>query len=121
MRAYSVDLRDKVLSAVDAGMRREQAASVFGISVATIERYVRLRRETGSLAPRRADRPGPAAVKTDALRAWLPERLTQCPEATLAEHAAVFTAATGIEVSPTTVHRAITGLPGGGWTLKKGR
>lgn len=121
MRAYSVDLREKVLAAVDAGMRREQAASVFGISVPTIERYVRLRRETGGLAPRRADRPGPAAVKTAALRAWLPERLTQCPEATLAEHAAAFTAQTGITVSPATVYRAIAGLPGGGWTLNKGR
>jgi transposase len=121
MRAYSVDLREKLLAAVDAGMRREQAASVFGVSVPTIERYVRLRRETGSLAPRRAVKPGPAAVKGAALRGWLPGRLEQCPEATLAEHAAAFTAATGIEVSPATVYRAIADLPAGGWTLKKGR
>lgn len=121
MRAYSVDLREKLLAAVDTGMRREQAASLFGVSVPTIERYVRLRRETGSLAPRRAVKPGPAAVKGAALRGWLPGRLEQCPEATLAEHAAAFTAATGIEVSPATVYRAIAGLPAGGWTLKKGR
>lgn len=121
MRAYSVDLREKLLAAMDAGMSRDQAASVFGISIPTIERYVRLRRETGSLVPRRAVRSGPAAVKGDAVRAWLPERLAQCPEATLAEHAAAFTAETGIEVSSTTVCRAIAGLPEGGWTLKKGR
>ena len=75
MRAYSVDLREKLLAAVDAGMRRGQAASLFGVSVPTIERYVRLRRETGSLAPRRAVKPGPAAVKGAALRGWLPGRL----------------------------------------------
>lgn len=121
MRAYSVDLREKLLAAVDAGMSREQASSVFGVSVPSIERYVRLRRQTGSLAPRRAVKPGPAAVKTEAVRAWLPGRLAQCPEATLAEHAAAFTAATGIEVSPATVYRAISTLPEGPWTLKKGR
>ena len=121
MRAYSIDLREKLLAAIDDGMPREQAAVVFGISVPTIERYVRLRRETGGLAPRRADRPGPDAVKGDALRGWLPSRLEQCPEATLAEHAAAFTAATGIEVSPATVYRVIAGLPAGGWTLKKGQ
>ncbi|WP_432416401.1 hypothetical protein, partial [Geodermatophilus obscurus] len=53
-------------------MSREQASSVFGVSVPSIERYVRLRRQTGSLAPRRAIKPGPAAVKTEAVRAWLP-------------------------------------------------
>jgi transposase len=121
MRAYSMDLREKLLAAVDGGMSREQAAAVFGVSVPSIERYVRLRRETGSLAPRRAVKPGPTAVEGEALRAWLPGRLEQCPDATLAEHAAAFTAATGTTVSPATVFRAIAGLPAGGWTLKKGR
>ncbi len=121
MRAYAVDLREKLLAAVDAGMGREQAAVVFGVSVPTIERYVRLRRETGSLAPRRVVKPGPAAVKEEAVCGWLPGRLEQYPEATLAEHAAAFTAATGIPVSPATVYRAIHALPEGPWTLKKGR
>ncbi|WP_108724366.1 IS630 transposase-related protein [Geodermatophilus chilensis] len=119
MRAYSVDLREKLLAAVDAGMSREQASSVFGVSVPSIERYVRLRRQTGSLAPRRAVKPGPPAVKGEAVRAWLPGRLEQSPDATLAEHAAAFTAATGTQVSPATVFRAIGSLPEGRWTLKK--
>lgn len=121
MRAYSVDLREKLLAAVDAGMSRKQAAAVFGVSVPSIERYVRLRRGTGSLAPRRALKLGPAAVKGDAVRAWLPGRLERCPDATLAEHAAAFTAAIGMPISPATVVRAISSLPDGAVDAEKGR
>lgn len=37
MRAYSVDLRERVVAAVDAGMPRDEAARVFGVSRATIK------------------------------------------------------------------------------------
>jgi hypothetical protein len=38
MRAYSEDLRLKVLDAVDRGMPREEVARVFGISLPSIKR-----------------------------------------------------------------------------------
>ena len=40
MRAYSMDLRERVVAAVDAGMTQSQAAARFGVSLRTVERYL---------------------------------------------------------------------------------
>jgi transposase len=52
MRAYSMDLRERVLAAVDRGTPRKEIVRTLGISEPTIRRYLRLRRETGSVAPK---------------------------------------------------------------------
>jgi transposase len=52
MKAYSVDLREKVLRAVDQGSAREEIIRLLGVSPATIKRYLKQRRETGSVAPK---------------------------------------------------------------------
>ena len=110
MRAYSTDLRERVVAAVDGGMTHEQAATVFGMSVRTVERYLQRRRTTGSLAPTQ-QRHGPAPEKKTRLQAWLPARLEAARDATLAEHAAAFADQTGMSVSLATMCRAIAGLP----------
>jgi len=110
MRAYSMDLRERVVAAVDGGMSQEQAAATFGMSVNTVGRYLARRRDTGSLAPS-AQRHGPEPKKTQRLHAWLPARLEVAADATLAEHAAAFAAAEGVAVSLATMSRAIAGLP----------
>jgi transposase len=115
MRAYSEDLRLRVLAAVDGGMTRSEAARVFGVGRATVKRYLRLRRETGGLAPR--PRRGPPPIKTSALAAALPARLEAAPDATLAEHCAWYEAATGVRVSGPTMSRVIARHLG--WTRKK--
>src|SRR3954451_19607474 len=50
VRAYSMDLRERVVAAVDEGMSQSQAAERFGVSLRTVERYLARRRATGSLA-----------------------------------------------------------------------
>src|SRR3954449_9660676 len=110
MRAYSMDLRERVVAAVDRGMTQEQAAVTFGVSVNTVGRYLTRRRNTGSLAPT-AYRHGPRPEKTQRLQAWLPARLQVAADATLTEHAAAFTAEEGLVVSLATMSRAITTLP----------
>jgi transposase len=110
MRAYSLDLRERIVAAVDGGMTHPQAAVVFGVSVRTVERYLARRRTTGGLAVT-VQRHGPVPRKKSRLHAWLPARLDAAADATLAEHAAAFAAAEGIEVSLATMSRAITGLP----------
>ena len=52
MRAYSMDLRERVLAALDRGTPRKEIARTLGVSEPTIRRYLRLRRETGSVAPK---------------------------------------------------------------------
>lgn len=51
MKAYSQDLRDKVMAAVVAGKQsNRKLAAAFGISESVIEKWTRRRRETGSSA-----------------------------------------------------------------------
>jgi transposase len=113
MRAYSVDLRERVVAAVDGGMTQEQAAATFGVSVNTVGRYLARRRDTGTLAPA-VQRHGPKPEKKRRLHAWLPARLEVAADATLAEHAAAFTAERGVAVSLATMSRAIASLPADG-------
>ena len=53
MRAYSVDLRERVVAAVDRNMPRTEVATTFGVSLATIKRWLVRRRTTGTLPHRR--------------------------------------------------------------------
>src|SRR5829696_3382209 len=114
MKAYSEDLRERVVRAVAIGTPRDEVAARFVVSVPTITRWLRLKRETGSLAPKPI--PGPVAVKGDALVEALPARLAEQADATLEEHCSWWSETTGGTVSTATMSRAITALA---WTRKK--
>src|SRR3954454_18387557 len=110
MRAYSMDLRERIVAAVDAGASQSQAAGRFGVSLRTVERYLARRRVPGSLAATE-QRHGPEPRQRRQLQAWLPSRLDAAADATLAEHVAAFVADGGERVSLSAMSRAITGLP----------
>jgi transposase-like protein len=110
VRAYSMDLRERVVAAVDAGLTQGQAAERFGVSLRTVERYLARRRATGSLAAT-AQRHGPQPTVRRQLQVWLPARLDAAADATLAEHVAAFVAAGSEPVSLASMSRAIAGLP----------
>ena len=116
MKPYSEDLRWRVVRAVLIGTPREDVAARFLVSVPTMERWLRLRRETGGLAPKPV--PGPPAVKTSALMEALPERLAEHADATLEEQCSWWQGVSGTEVSTATMSRSLTRL---GWTRKKSR
>jgi transposase len=115
MKAYSEDLRSRILAAVDAGMSKCQAARVFGVSRSTIKRYAQRRRETGRLAPKPAARPRPLLIGPDQ-EAALRAQLGADPDATLAQHAATWQRTQGVRVSLWTMQRAIARLD---WTRTK--
>ena len=117
MRAYSEDLRVKVLEAVDCGMPRVQVARIFGISLPSIKRWLKRRRETGQVSAKTP--PGPPAIKGAMLKEWLPAHLRSNPDLTLEEHCEAFEEEFGVKVSTATMSRSISGLGGGGWPLKK--
>jgi len=50
--ALSLDLRTRVVAAVDAGGSVRTTAARFGVAARTVQNLLRLRRETGGLAPR---------------------------------------------------------------------
>src|SRR3954453_19607487 len=110
VRAYSMDLRERIVATVDAGMTQSQAAERFQVSLRTVERYLSRRRATGSLAVT-AQRHGPEPTVRRALQAWLPARLDGAADAPLAGHAAAVPPAGGAPVSLSAMSRAIGGLP----------
>src|SRR4051812_50034713 len=84
-----MDLRERVVAAVDAGMTQRQAAERFGVSLRTVERYLARRRATGSLVATE-QRHGPEPKTRQQLHAWLPDRLAAAADPTLAQHVAAF-------------------------------
>ena len=116
MKAYSEDLRLKVLGAVDRGMDRKEVAEVFGVSMPSIKRWLKRRRETGTVEASAI--PGPPARKGAMLEEWLPTQLEGNPDLTLEEHCEAFKEDLGVKVSRATMCRRIARLPGE-WTLKK--
>lgn len=114
MRAYSHDLRQRILYAVDSGKPRADIIETFKVSRSTIKRYLKLRRETGDIRPKNI--PGRPAKKGAALQAGLLSQLETYPDATLAEHCQYWETTHGVQVSSATMSRAIQRL---NWTWKK--
>ena len=118
MNAYSKDLRIRVLAAVDRGERREEIVRLFGVSVATVGRWLRRRRESGEVAPRPSPGRTPSILRTAEERRALRRQLEQNDEATLEEHRELWERERGVLVSVATMSRAIRRL---GWTYKQRR
>jgi transposase len=114
MRAYSDDLRQRIVRAVDQGHRQAEIAAAFQVSVATIKRYLKQRRETGQVTAKPI--PGRPPKQHAALEAELPGQLAAHRDVTLAEHCRLYDATHGQRVSWDTMRRAIDRL---GWTWKK--
>lgn len=88
MKAYSADLREKVLRAVDQGYPRNEIIQLFGVSRATIKRYLKQRRETGEVRVRPI--PGRPSKKYAPLQAGLVAQLQTYPDATLEMHCQIW-------------------------------
>ncbi len=114
MRAYSQDLRRRILHAVNQGKPRAEIIKTFEVSQATIKRYLKLRRETGEVRAKAI--PGRPAKKGAALQAGLRSQLEAYPDATLAEHCELWESEHSMQVSTASMSRAIHRL---GWTRKK--
>lgn len=116
MRAYSSDLRERVVRAVDQGRSQREAARLFGLGVSTVKRYLQQRAQAGTLR-RRPIPGGPRRIGREQEQ-LLRAQVAAAPEATIAEHCARWERARGQRVSGATMWRAIHRL---GWTRKKGR
>jgi transposase len=116
MRAYSQEVRQQVLRAVDEGISRAQIIERFQISRATIKRYLKQRRETGSVLPRPI--PGRPPRKKAALQKGVQALLEAHPQASQQEYCCWWEAEHGMSVSRASMSRAIHALA---WTRKKGK
>lgn len=98
MRAYSLDLRQKIIAALDRGQLPSQVAAAFGVGVSTVKRYRQPQRQTGQLVP--TPSPGPRCRLTTEQEAALRAQVAQHDDATLAEHCTTWARAQGVRVSP---------------------
>jgi transposase len=103
-------------TALDRGTSREEIVRTLEVSQPTIRRYLRLRRETGSVAPKPPPkRPFSIGQSVEQRRAlW--KQLEEHDDATLEKHCQLWERKQGDKVSISTMSRAIRRL---GWTLKK--
>src|SRR5215217_282133 len=99
MKPYSLDLRLKVLDAVDCGIPKKEVVGTFGVSMPTIDRYLRQRRQTGEIAPGRTPRRTPLIC------------------ATIERHCELWESKQRVRISVSTMCRAVRKL---GWTKRPG-
>jgi transposase len=108
MKAYSEDLRIRVLAALDGGMSRAQAVRTFQVSGSSIDRWRAQRSALGHLRPKRpTGRPRRIGPRVESrLRA----QLNASPDATLPEHINTWVREQGTSLSRWTLSRAIARL-----------
>src|ERR1700685_526529 len=80
-RAYSLDLRERVVAAVAAGGSCRAVAATFQVSVAGVVKWSQRFRATGSAAARKVGGRRPYALAPE--REWLLARLAGPPDLTL--------------------------------------
>ena len=115
-RAYSQDLRDRVIDAAFSGKSARGSAAHFGVGVATAIIWVRRARETGE---RTAHRQGqPSRCKLDPHREFLLSLIEQTPDLTISELLERLAADCGVKASRSTLW---TFLDRCGLTFKKNR
>lgn len=113
-RGYSRDLRERLLAMVESGLSVAEVARRTEISPSSLWRWHKLATDGQSLAPRSSPG-GPRKIGPDA-EAALRTQVAATPDATLAEHCAMWAAAGHDAVSRATMSRALQRL---GLPLKK--
>ena len=119
MSSYSKDLRLKVLAATERGTPRREVVETFGVSLATLKRWLKKRREGEDLAPRRPTGRKRRILSSAEERRALWAQLEKNDEATLERHCELWERERGVRVSIATMSRAIRHRLG--WTFKKSR
>ncbi len=116
MRTYSLDLRKRVVGAVDrGGLSQERVAQVFDVSVSWIKKLLLQRRTLGHIEPL-AHGGGNAPLLDEKKLAVLRREVARKPDTTLKELCRKVPGAKGKRVSVPTMSRAVAGL---GLTRKK--
>ena len=116
MKAYSMDLRARIVRAVSTGMRKAEAARIFDVGLSTVKRYARQQGTAGHLRP--TPQPGRARALPVAAETALRAQAAALADATLDEHRRRWADEQGTTVSRATMGRAFAraALP-----LKKSR
>ena len=105
-KPLSIDLRERLVSAVDGGMSRRSAAERFGVAASTAIKWVDRWRQSGDVRPQRqgGDK---RSHRIEAHAGDILALVGATPDITLGEIAAHLDAAHGLKVAPSTIWRLL--------------
>ena len=115
MRAYSEDLRKKIVAAIERGMPKTQAARLFDVSLSSVKRYARTARRGEPLAPKKS--PGRPRKADEKARALLEDDVKERPAATIGQRRRFLEHIMGTTLSDSTVRRLMKRM---GFSQKNG-
>jgi transposase len=115
MRAYSEDLRKKIVAAIERGMSKAQAARLFDVSLSSVKRYSKTAREGGSLEPRKS--PGRPRKADEKAQVLLEKDVQERPGATISQRRHFLEHITTTTLSDSTVRRLMKRM---GFSQKNG-
>ncbi len=116
MRAYSEDLRKKIVTAIERGMPKAQAARTFDVSLSSVKRYARRVRQGDSLTPKKS--PGRPRKANEKAQTLLEKDVEERPSATISQRRSFLEHITATTLSDSTVRRLMKRL---GFSQKNGQ
>lgn len=109
MNAYSQDLRSRVLASAETGKQSQRSIAVtFGVSLSTVEKWLRRKRETGQEGARPQVH-GPARRLRDCDQ-LIQAEIKQQPDLTLVELCERVATVKGVQASPSMMCRELQHL-----------
>jgi transposase len=110
MKAYSLDLRERVVAAYEKGNHTiAEVAAQFSVGETFLKKMLRQKRQTGSLE-RLPQRAGAKKVLNRTQRLWLAKQIKEQPDATLVELQTSLLEQQKKSVSPATLSRELQQL-----------
>lgn len=110
MKAYSIDLRQKIVDAYNEGnISQRQLAKQFRVALSFIEKLLKQHRETGSIAPKVRTQQTPTKLNSEQL-AVLQQLVEANNDATLEELREQLRQKTGVLIGRSTVDRMVKKL-----------
>ena len=116
MKAYSEDLRQKVVEAVEQrGISKSEAARLFGMSLSSVKRYTKLASQGEPLTPRKGG--GRPPIADDTTRELLEVDIRSRPSATIRARRRFLMSFASKSLSEVTLRRLLKRM---GYSRKKG-
>jgi transposase len=110
MAAYSLDLRERIVDAVERGLAtKREIARIFGVHETFVHKLLRQKRERGDIAPLPHGGGATAILNQDHLLI-LTELVARSPDATLAQLREELKKTARVEASVPTIWRALEAL-----------
>jgi transposase len=116
MRAYSEDLRNKIVAALERGMSKAEAARTFDVSLSSVKRYARRVRQGEYLTPKKS--PGRPRIVDEKAQVLLKGDVKEHPAATIGQRRRFLEHITGTDMSNSTVRRLMKRM---GFSQKNGQ